>query len=177
MALNLPSPAAQYFIDEVLLPEWQPSEARGFAIQGVAPGDEAFVPVARTIDNVGSVYPSIILQRSNETAGGESTYSFMTSDGPGQNRTGTLLATARAQDIEDDYTGDPSAYDAVDANQIVVELVDEVEAVCQRRADAPNSEFETIGSQRGPDVPDDTDEDPPVRIAQCEIRYSWIRDP
>jgi len=135
------------------------------------------VPVARTIDNVGSVYPSLILQRSNETAGGESTYSFMTSDGPGQNRTGTLLATARAQDVEDDYTGDSSTYDAVDANQIVVELIDEVEAVCQRRADAPNSEFETIGSQRGPDVPDDTDEDPPVRIAQCEIRYSWIRDP
>jgi hypothetical protein len=177
MALNLPSPAAQYFIDEVLLPAWQPSEARGFAVQGVAPGDEAFLPVARTIDSVGAVYPSLILQRSNETSGGESTYSFMTSDGPGQNRTGTLLATARAQDNEDDYTGDSSTYDAVDANQIVVELVDEVEAVCQRRADAPNSEFETIGSQRGPDVPDDTDEDPPVRIAQCEIRYSWTRDP
>jgi len=177
MALSLPDKPAQHFIDAVLLGEWQPSDARGYAIDGVTPGDEAFLPVARTIDNVGAVYPSLVVQYSNETSGGESTYDFMTSDGPGQNRTGTLLATARAQDAEGDYTGDAATYSAVDANDIVVELIDAVEAVCQRRADAPNSEFDTIGSQRGPDVPDDTDEDPTVRLAQCEIRYSWTRDP
>jgi len=176
MALTLPQPAARYFIDEVLLPEWQPSEARGFDIQNAAPGDEAFLPVARSIDNVGSVYPSLIVQRSNETAGGDSTYNYLTPSGPGQVRNGTLLVTARAQDDEEDYVGDSASYSSADANTIVTGLVDAVENVCQRRADAPSSEFISLGSQRGPDVPDDLDEDPPVRIAQTEVRYSWLRD-
>jgi hypothetical protein len=177
MALNLPDKPSQHFIDQVLLPGWDSSEARGFDVTGVQPGDEAFIPVAQTIDSVGAIYPSLIIQYSNETSGGESTYDYLTTNGPGQNRTGTLLATARAQDDEDGYTADSTAYSAADANDIAVELIEAVENVCQRRADAPNSDFSTIGSQRGPDVPDDLDEDPPVRIAQTEVRYSWLRDP
>lgn len=241
MALTLPDNPTQHFIDEVLLPAWDATEARGFdthkrlriaanETKTVSAGDteqfdsvavesggtltvdgtletaeltlngtlnnngtvavdgdlfvglndptaEEFFAVAQTIDSVGAIYPSLIIQYSNETSGGDSTYDYLTTNGPGQTRTGTLLATARAQDVEDGYTGDSTTYSAAKANDIVVELIEAVENVCQRRADAPNSEFSTIGSQRGPDVPDDLDEDPPVRIAQCEIRYSWLRDP
>ena len=176
MGLTLPQQPAQYFIDEVLLGEWDPADARGYELLA-QPGDEAFLPVAKQIDNVGAVYPSLVVQYSNETSGGQSTYDFMTADGPGQNRQGTLLATARAQDDQDGYSGDSATYDAVDADTIVGELTDAVESVCQRRADAPQTEFETIGSQPGPDVPTDYDEDPPVRLSQVEIRYSWVRDP
>jgi len=241
MALTLPNEPAQYFIDQVLLPEWDETKARGYDThkrlrlknnesKTISAGDteqfdsvvvekggtltvdgtletaaltvngtinvngtvktdgslfvglddptaEEFFPVSRTIDNVGSVYPSIIAQRSNETAGGESTYSFMTSDGPGQNRTGTILVTARAQDAAADYTGDSSVYAAADANTIVTEMITEVENVCQRNAAGGGTQFTSLGSQRGPDVPDDVEEDPPVRIAQAEVRYSWTRDP
>ena len=177
MGLRLPERPAQYFINAVLLDEWRPADARGYSLTGVQPGDEAFLPVATSIDDVGSVYPSLIVRYSNETSGGESTYDFMTSSGPGQNRRGTLLATARAQDTSGGYTGDAATYSAVDADDIVAELVAAVEDVCQRRAAAPQSEFETLGSQRGPDVLTDYDEDPPVRIAQTEIRYSWLRRP
>lgn len=177
MALTLPDNPPQHFIDKVLLPGWDSSDARGFDPNVGTPSDEAFLPVAQTIDSVGAIYPSLIIQYSNETSGGESTYNYLTANGPGQNRTGTLLATARAQDAEDDYVGDSASYSAAEANDIVVELIEAVENVCQRRADAPDSEFSTIGSQRGPDVPDDSGEDPPVRLAQCQIRYSWLRDP
>jgi len=179
MGLNLPSRPAQYFIDEVLLDEWDATEARGYDLLAM-PADEAFLPVARTIDNVGAVYPSLVVQRSNETSGGQSTYDFMTSDGPGQNRQGTLLATVRAQDDQDGYSGDSATYDAVDADTVVGELTDAIENVCQRRADAPQTDFESIGSQLGPDVPVDYGQDgnePPVRISQIEIRYSWVRAP
>lgn len=101
----------------------------------------------------------------------------MTSDGPGQNRTGTILVTARAQDAAADYTGDSSEYAAADANTIVSEIIAGVENVCQRNADGGDTQFTSLGSQRGPDVPDDVEEDPPVRIAQTEVRYSWTRDP
>lgn len=177
MGLTLPEKPAQYFIEEVLLPGWQPSEARGYAVENVQPGDEAFLPVARTIDNVGAVYPSLIVQYSNETSGGESTYDFMTPDGPGQNRTGTLLATVRAQDDQRGCTGDSATHDAVDANALVSTLTDAVETVVARSAAGGGTEFQTLGSQPGPDVPDNTEEDPPVRLSQVEIRYSWVRDP
>lgn len=176
MALQLPDRPARHFIDEVLLPAWDPAEAVGFD-PSVETDDAAFLPVATTIDNVGAVYPSLIVQYSNETSGGETTYDFMTSSGPGQHRTGTLIATARAQDRNGGYTGDSGTFDAEPAEDVVVALVEAVENVCQRRAHAPDSEFDSIGSQRGPDAPDDFNADPPVRLATTQIAYSWSRTP
>lgn len=177
MALTLPSRPAQYFIDEVLLPEWDPSEARGFDAVLSDPSREAFLPVATSIDDVGAIYPSLVVRYSNETSGGESTYDFLTSDGPGQTRTGELLVTARAQAIEDDYTGDSATFPAAEADDIVVELTEAVETIVQRNAGGGTTEFQSLGSQRGPDIPDDTDEDPPVRLADVQVSYSWSRRP
>jgi len=176
VALTLPSRPAQYFIDEVLLPGWQPSEARGYDVTVADPSAEAFIPVATSIDDVGAIYPSLVVQYSNETSGGESTYDFMTSDGPGQNRTGEVVVTARAQDDEADYTGDAATYDTAEADDIVVELVTAVENTVQRSAAGGATDFETLGSQRGPDIPDDYDQDPPVRLADAQVSYSWVRD-
>lgn len=169
MSLQLPSRPAQYFIDEVLLPEWNASGAGGLDINA-SPTDSAFVPVATSIDDVGAVYPSLIIQYSNETSGGESTYSFMTQEGAGQNRQGTLIATARAQDSQDGYEG-------MDAEDATVALIEEVENVCQRQAAAPDTDFQHVGSTRGPDAPDDVEEDPTVRLATTQVSYSWLRTP
>lgn len=177
MALTLPDRPAQYFIDQVLYPAWDGTDARGYNLADDGPVSTSEIVVAATIDDVGAVYPSLIVQYSNETSGGESTYDFMTATGPGQNRTGTLLVTARAQDDADGYVGNSNQYNTADADDIVYEIVAAVENVAQRRAHAPDSEFDTIGSQRGPDAPDDVDEDPPVRIAQTQIAYSWSRKP
>jgi len=193
MGLTLPSRPAQYFIDEVLLNEWRPRDALGYDLRA-NPDEEMFIPVATTIDNVGAVYPSLVVQYSNETSGGQSTYDFMTDNGPGQRRQGTLLATARAQDKQNGYQADLgwgeeawgdgtwSGEDSttVSAEALVYFLTDAVENVCQRRADAPQTDFETLGSQPGPDVPVDYGQDgtePPVRISQVEISYSWVRAP
>lgn len=194
MSLSLPQRPAKYFITEVLADAWQPADALGYdptaspgetttitAAQTQQYGDVefgageydaggAFLPVATSIDNVGAVYPSLVVSFSNETSGGESTYDYLTPNGPGQNRTGTLVATARAQDGLD-YRSD------ADAQAVVEALVDEVEAVCQRRAAGGSSEFQSLGSQRGPDTPDDFDDDPTVRLANTQIAYSWLRRP
>ena len=177
MALTLPARPPQHFIDELLLPEWQSSDARGYNIQGVQPGDEDFMPVATSIDDVGAVYPSLVISFSSGSSGGDSTYDYLTPSGPGQERTVSLLATARAQDRESDYTGDSATYSAAEAEDIVVDIIEAVENVCQRNASPSASEFHAVGSQRASDAPDDLDEDPPVRIAQCEIRCSWLRSP
>jgi len=177
MALTLPERPAQYFINEILLLDWQPSEARGYDPTVTDPDAEAFLPVATSINDVGAVYPSVIVQFSNETSGGESTYDFLTPSGPGQNRTGELVVTVRAQDTEDDYTGDATTHDAAEADDIVVELATAVETVVQRNAGGGGTEFATLGSQRGPDIPDDYEQDPPVRLADTQVSYSWVRDP
>jgi len=110
MSLTLPDRPAQHFMDDVLLPEWDASDALGFDPQA-SPGTEAFLPVATTLDNVGASYPSLVIQYSNETSGGESTYDYLTPSGPGQNRQGTLLAIARAEAEQGGYTGDSPQYE------------------------------------------------------------------
>jgi hypothetical protein len=195
MSLTLPDRPAQHFIDEVLIPSWDPADAAGYD-PSASPGDEAFIPVATSLDNVGAKYPSLVIQYSSETSGGESTYDYMTPSGPGQNREGTLLAIARAEDGGAEY-GDPTpksgndnqystsysfsygsdTYTKVDAEAIVVKLIEAVENVCQNNAAGGTSGFKSIGSQRGPEAPDDDEVTPPVRIANTQVDYSWLRRP
>jgi hypothetical protein len=176
MTLTLPDRPAKHFIEQVLLPEWDASDALGYDVSAT-PGDEAFIPVATTLDNVGARYPSLIVQYSNETSGGESTYDYLTENGPGQNRQGTLLAIARAEDGGTAYTSDSGTYSAEPADDAAVKLIEAVENCCQRAAAGGDSEFQTVGSQRGPEAPDDTDVTPPVRIANTQVDYSWLRRP
>lgn len=175
MSTRLSKPPAQLFIDDVLLPNWDPAGAVGYD-PTQTPGDDAFLPVATSIANVGAVYPSLVVSYSNETSGGETTYDFMTTEGPGQQRDGQLVATARAED-ERDYAGDPVTHSTVDAETIVDRLIAEVEDICLANATADGTEFSYLGSQRDADVPDDYDTTPPVRIADCTIAYGWDRRP
>lgn len=179
MPTRLPQRPEQYFIDGVLLPNWQASGAVGYDVNQSSPSAEEFVPVATSLDRVGRTYPSLTVQRSTETAGGESGYDFITSSGPGQNRTGQLVVSAYAEDTEGDegYTGDSSTYAAVTAAEIVDTLIDEVEDVCLRQANAPSTKFSYLSAFRAGDAPDDFDATPTVRIEQTTVQYAWIRDP
>lgn len=178
MPTRLPKRPEQYFIDEILLPNWDPAGALGFD-PAASPGAEAFLPVATDIGSVGESYPTLVVTYSNETSGGETTYDFLTTNGPGQQRDGQLVATARAEDTEGDegYTGDASAHSAVDAEAVVDELINEVEDVCLANATPSGTAFSYVGSQRDADVPDDLDATPPVRLADCTIAYGWDRTP
>jgi hypothetical protein len=176
MARRLPQRPPQYFIDEILLPEWDPSGAVGFDVTQGDPSAADFMPTATSVDDVGAAYPSLVVQRTNETSGGQTGYDFLTSDGPGQNRDGNLLVTVRAEDREGGYTGDSSTYDAVAADDLVAELIAEVADVCSRRATAPNTDFSFVSAFPGADAPDDTDATPTVRIAQTTVQYAWIRE-
>jgi len=181
MSLTLPDRPAQHFINEVLIPGWDSrvvNIADGFDLSA-SPGTEAFLPVATKLEDVGAAYPSLVVTFSNETSGGETTYDYLTPTGPGQNRTGSLVVTARAQDTDDGsgYTGDTRAADPQPAGDIVVDLIDGVEAVCQQAAAGGSSAFEFVGSQRAANAPDDTDTEPPVRLANCTILYGYLRRP
>lgn len=179
MTLQLPEPADQYFINQILLDgtSWDATEVHGFDPNGNNPTDDAGFAYGTSLDSVGRSYPSLVIAYSNETAGGDSTYQFMTEGGPGQNRNGSLTATARVQDRENGYTGDLSQYSAVEADTLADSLISQVEAVCARNPTGADTEFQHLGSQSGPDVPDGRDEQPPVRIASCTISYSWRREP
>jgi hypothetical protein len=90
MTLELPQRAAKHFIDEILLPSFSPSDAIGFD-PNTQPGDDAFLPVATSFSNVGAGYPSLVVQFSNETSGGESTYDFRLRMAPGNDARGHSL--------------------------------------------------------------------------------------
>jgi len=172
---RLPQRPAQYFIDELLIPDWDPSGALGYD-PTASPSDEAFLDVATSLEDVGAHYPTLVVTYSNETSGGETTYDFLTTQGPGQQRDGQLVATARAEDGRE-YTGDAASYAAVDAEAIVYALTSEVEDVCLRNAQGADTRFSYVGSQPGPDVPDDFDAPPTVRLEDCTVAYGWDRSP
>ena len=173
----------QLFIDE-LVGDWNPDGAVAYD-PTATPGDDAFIPIGKSLDDVGETYPSLTVQRTNETAPGSTGYNFIAPDGPGQDRTGQLLVTAFAEESEEGYSGDPAAYgesyggtyDTVAASVLVEELINEVEDVCLRNAEAHETEISPLGSYRGADAPDDFDATPTVRIEQCIVLYSWSRIP
>jgi hypothetical protein len=177
MAQTLPERPAKYVINQVLEPNWDPADAVGFDL-GAAAGTEAFLPAAPSLDNVGAHYPSLVVQFSNETSGGETTYDYISGagDGPGQIRQGTLLAIARAETRPDGYTGDSANHSVNPAGDVVVAIVEAVENAVIEAADGSGLELDHVGSQRGPDAPDDFDVEPPVKIANTQISYSWRRD-
>jgi hypothetical protein len=82
---------------------------------------------------------------------------------------------ARAE-AEREYAG-AASFDTVTARDLVVEIIEEVERVAQANATGGQSEFQTIGSQRAAEAPDDLDVSPPVRLANCTIQYSYLRRP
>lgn len=172
---RLTKPADQLFIDDVLVPSWDPSGAFGFDPDGTQPGDDAFFPVATSLDEVGEFYPHVTVTRSNETSGGETTYDFLTDNGPGQQRDGQLVVTVRAEDDEDDYVGDSQTYSSVTAERLVDEFIAEVESVVLANAQGGGTDFSYLGSQRGADAPDDFEPPKTVRIAQCTVSYGWVR--
>jgi len=176
VTLSLPETPDQYFIEEFLLDDmsWHPSDVYGLD-PNATPSESAWFAYGTKLDTVGASYPSLVISYSNETAGGESTYQYMTPDGPGQNRNGSLVATARVQEQDGDYsTPDGST---VDASTLADAIISEVENVCARNAAGGSSLWTSLGSQSGPDAPDDTEEKPYVRIQSCTISYSWRRSP
>jgi len=172
---RLPQSPADVFIDQALLPDWDPSTAVGYDVQA-SPGDDAFLAVGQSLDDVGSVYPHITVQFSTESSPGSTTYNYITADGtPGQDRNGQLVVTARAE-AQTAYTGDPNQYTGVDADEIVERLIASVEDVALANATAASTDISPLGSQRGADQPNDYDVTPPVLMASCTVTYHWSRE-
>lgn len=174
MPTRLPKPPERLFIQDVLIPSWDKAQALGYDVDA-DPGDEAFVPVAPSLDDVGETYPHITVARSNESTGGQTTYDFISDSGPGQQRDGQLIVAARAEKQEDGYTGYTNKSVAVDAEELVEELINEMEDVCLRNSEGGGTDFTYLGSQRGADAPNDYDASPPVMIEQATVSYGWIR--
>lgn len=175
------SESPERLVAQFLVDNWNPSNTVGFDPTVTNASSSAFMPIVTSQDEVGEIYPSITITFSNETTAGPSTYDFLTDDGPGQVRDGSLLSTAQAEDTahidaQSGYTGEPGTYNRVTAETLVDVLNNEVERITLENA-TPNNELMYIGSQPSADIPDDTDQDPTVRQSQIEIRYSWLRSP
>lgn len=160
---------------DLLAAEWTPANVRGFDVNA-GPSSDAHLPLATTIDNVRARYPSLVVSFSNETASGDSTFDFLTEDGAGQSRTGTVLATARAEDRPPEGYDTPSG-GRVRAEQLVDEIAEETLRIALQTPTGEGTPFTSVGGQPGPDVPDDLTPAPPVRIAQREIRFSRLIQP
>lgn len=154
---------------DLLASEWTPSNVRGYDVNTVD------LPLADSIENVGAVYPSLIVSFSSETSTGNTTYDYISNSGPGSNNNGELIATVRAQDDEDNDPSYTNSNDpAVRADEIAYEIIQEVERITRDNATGANTDFGHLGGQRGADAPDDLEESPPVRIEQFQVSYNWI---
>jgi hypothetical protein len=156
---------------------WDPANTLGYDPTVTDTSADAFLPLQTSIDDVGAVYPSVVVTYSNQTVGGQTGYTFMSSSGPGKDPDGTCLATVRAEDDSAGYTGDSGTYSAVDAEAIAHTLLQEVERVIGQNP-VPSNDFDYQGVVRGPDIPDDDDpsEGDIVRLRQTQLRYGFVQD-
>lgn len=176
---QLPSKPSKHCIREVLRPGWDPSSVRGYDITIDDLSNDASLTDATSIRQISEVFPSLVVSTSQPgISGGSTTYDFTTPKGPGQNRTISLLATARAE-VGRDYVGDSTTYSATDAETIVEEIIRHVEDICFETSNGGSSDFSYVGCQRSADAPiEDNDSDGPVTwLAQAEIRAGHLRSP
>jgi len=176
MTTRLSRPSEDVFIEDALLPSWPPSEAVGFDVTVTDADSDAFVPVGKSLDDVGATYPHITVQETNQTAPNTTSYSFLTPDGPGQDRTGQLLVTCRAEDRDAGYAGGAS-HTAVDAQTLVRIFRQAVEDTALDNFSASDSEFDFLGSNPSADTPDDFGQEPTVRQSQVTVLFGWRRTP
>lgn len=176
MPRELSKRPTRLFMEDILVDAWTPDKVRGYDVKA-APGTDAHLPLAQSIDDVGAHYPSLIVSPSQPgVTTGQTTYDFLSSSGPGQNRNGTMVATVRAAD-DRDYVGDPATETATDAMEIADEILVHVENIVQDNPLGGTTSFSFLGSSRPADVPDDTEAEPTVRLAQATIHFGWLRTP
>jgi len=155
----------------LLISEWDDTETRGYDV------NDGSLPLSDSIENVGSTYPSLIISFSNETSPNETGYSFLGETGPGSDNTGSLIATARAQDDADnDPTYENDGGTAVRADTICKEIIHHVREIARSNAAGGSTEFSFIGTEMAGNAPDDLSQDPPVRLTQCTILYGWVEE-
>jgi len=171
---SLPKKPDRLFIEDVLVPDWEPDNVRGFDASVKDPARESFIPIATSIDRVGEIYPSLIVSWSNESAGGATTYEYMDDGNPGQQRSGLLIAAARAEE-EETYVGDSNNYSAVDAERIIFEILNEVENICMDNADGGSTDWYYIGSSPSSQPDDTMGEGETVAMDQVTVSYAWLR--
>jgi len=175
MPRQLPERPDKYIINEVLVPNWDTSDALGYD-PTAQPGTDAHLTTATTVDNVTAHDPSLIVSYSNETTTGESTYEFITANGPASRPVGTVIVTARAESDPDGYTGDAGTYNAISGDDLVVTLIEAAENAAHTIPDGGTTDLEFVGVERGPDAPHDFDTDPTVYQANTRIRYGYLSD-
>lgn len=178
MTLRLPNRPEQV-IRDLLVDNWNPSNTAGFDPTQAAPSADDFLPISTSVTNIGQHYPNLVVTFSNETSAGDTSYNYLTTDGPGQVRDGSVIVTARTEETgRPAYTGDSDAFAELDAEAINQVLLDEVERIVIENANNPaDTGMSYLGTVATADAPDDLDATPPVRIADRNISYGWLRDP
>lgn len=174
MVQSLPRKVDIYFLTEFLHQYWNPANVVGFD-PTAAEDTESVVYNADSFDKVSDRYPQFTIQDAGVDSGTATTYDFLGTTGPGQNRTGTLTAQVRVEDSDTGYTGDSSTYSAVDAERLATLLRQEIERVIQDNPTGGNTEFSFVGSTED-EVPDTGDTTQRTRRAGCTISYGWVRE-
>jgi hypothetical protein len=177
MTQALSKEADLYFLTEILIPNWDPSQTVGFD-PGAAEGTEAHLPWADTFNSLGQEYPQFTVQTSGEeSSGGTTSYDYLTNSGPGQNRNGTLTAQVRVEETDDGsgYTGDSATYGAVGADRLATLIRQEIERITLENPTAGNTEFSFVGSNAN-EVPDETGNTLTVYRSGATISYGFLRD-
>lgn len=164
-------PKAEQQVIDYFVANWTPAETQGYdpsATSDLA----AYLPIATSIDNVGEVYPSVVVTASNEPPPSPTGYEFNTPDGPGATPTGQVVATVRADERETD------AYRGTDAESIAESIAAHIDTLVTGSASAPSgTDFIWWSAYPANPPDDDRGEGDTTFIEQRAISYSYTKTP
>lgn len=183
----------EQLIRDFLVDNWDPANTNGFDPTNEDPEDPEFLPISTSVTNVGQHYPNVVVSFGNETSAGNTSYNYLTSNGPGQVRDGSVIVTVRSEetsspsylghvdgsgtygfDYGTNYGGTTTKVDAERINELILQEVERI--VLENAHPPPSTDLSYLGSVRTAAAPDDLDSTPPVRIADVSIQYGWLRD-
>jgi len=170
MPTTLDPKAGQQVVD-YLIANWQPAETEGYDPTATGTLD-AYLPIATSIDNVGEVYPSVVVTPSNEPPPSPTGYEFVGSNGPGASPLGQVVATVRA-----DERG-ASSYRGTDAEDIAEQVVAHIDTLVGASAHNPaGTDFTWWSSYPANPPDDDRGEGDTTYLEQRAISYGYTKTP
>lgn len=166
-------PKAEQQVVDYFVANWDPTATHSY---DPADDDDTdlsdYLPMATSIDDVGEVYPSVVVTPSNEPSPSETGYEFMGTDGPGAHPQGSVVATIRADQR------DGTAYNGTDAESVAEEIAAHIDDLVGGSAYNPSGTDFTLWSSYPAAAPDDDrGEGDTTFIEQRSILYYYAKTP
>jgi len=166
---RLPKRAAALILEDVLAPNWTPADSHGWGLPGSNPTNT--LTAGTSLSDINETHPSVVVTPENEAVAGASGYSYLSNNGPLQDRDGSVVATIRVE-----HTGGYSdGNSSVSAERLAYLIRTQVESICTDQSVTNGTDLYNLAAFPAGSVTDEREDVPATEVVSVAIPYNWLK--